>query len=128
MGATDLAHIIAKGETVGEVVVERGVGGPGIFCLRVVCRQGRLRGQGILVGDAVLGPHVLEDLLVDVQLGRRVGETVGIIRTQRAVGEIRLRVAGNAAIASVRRTVRARVFGTGTVGAITLAFVGDIAV
>jgi hypothetical protein len=71
-----LIHLIAKGETLGEVArIEAGIGRRRVLVLRGVGRQGGfgIGGQSVIVRQAILRANVLKNLLIDVQFGAGIG-------------------------------------------------------
>ena len=122
-----LTHFIGKGQAWGQVVgIEARIRGRRVLVLRGVSGQ---RGFGIgsertVVGEAILRANMLKDLLVDVQLGAGVGQSVLVVQ---AVAEVVL-VVLHAAVAAVRGTVQTLGVVAHVVGALALTLVGSVAV
>jgi len=119
-----LAHVITETQTLGQVArIERGIRGWRVLVLRGVSSQRSLGigSEGIVVGHSILMSDVLENLLIDVQLGPRVGDAVLVVER---VPEVGVAVAGHAAVAAVRRAVHTLRVVTKVIRGLTLALVG----
>jgi hypothetical protein len=91
--------------------VLRGVGGQ---------RSLGVGSESVVIGHAILRSDVLENLLINVQLGSRVGDAVLVVQRVTKVG---VTVAGHAAIAAVRRAVHTLRVVTEIIRSLALALV-----
>lgn len=85
-----------------------------------VCGQRSFGSQSVIVGHAILRTNMLQDLLVNVKFGTRVGQAVVVVG--KAMAEVGLGVS-HAAVAAVRRAIQTLRVVTKILGAFTLALV-----
>lgn len=122
-GHRSLAHVIAEAQALGQVArVERRIRGWRVLVLRGVGGQRSLGvgSESVVIGHAILRSDVLENLLINVQLGSRVGDAVLVVQRVTKVG---VTVSGHAAIAAVRRAVHTLRVVTEIIRSLALALV-----
>lgn len=122
-GHGPLAHVITEIQTLRQVAgIERGVRGRRVLVLRGVSGQRSLRvgSERVVIGHAILRPDVLENLLINIQLGSCVGHAVLVVERMTKVG---VAVARHAAVAAVRRAVHTLRVVAKVIGPLALALV-----